>query len=203
MGGNVALKFLGELGESALHENVYGGVAVCVPFDPVASQDKLAKGFNKAVYASNLLRTLKKKAAIKAARFPDMFDMEAIDACKTIGEFDSAFIVPLYGFKDKVDYYMSTGAKWWINKIRVPAVTVNAIDDPFIDAPSLPQQDFVQPDVPVKLCYTDHGGHCGFISADGEEKSHGWLAEETARAIEHIHKGIMCDLDASLGRLHG
>jgi len=189
LGGNVILKFLGELGDDAMKKNVYGGVACCVPFDPVASQDKLAVGFNKIVYAGNLLRTLKMKAERKIRMFPGCFDIDVIRKAQTIGEFDEEYIVKLYGFESKVDYYRKTGAKWWLPKIKVPAITVNAIDDPFIDAPSLPQQHDIPIDTPVRLCYTENGGHCGFISADNEP-NHGYLADEVARAMAHIDRGI-------------
>lgn len=196
LGGNVALKFLGELGHDALKKNVYGGSVCCVPFDPVASQDKLAKGFNKAVYAGSLLRTLKMKAEQKIKEFPGTFDIEEIRRCETIGDFDTAFIVPLYGYRDKIDYYRKTGAKWWLPSIKVPAISVNAVDDPFIDAPSLPKDEDLPDDCPVKLCYTEHGGHCGFM-ARGKEKEHGWLAEEVARAMSHIHSQIRNELDGA------
>jgi predicted alpha/beta-fold hydrolase len=199
LGGNICLKFLGELGDLALDRGVYGAVACCVPFDPVASQDKLAKGFNKAVYSGNLLRSLKKKAELKIKAFPGTFDIESIRQCSTIGDFDEAFICPIYGFRDKLDYYKSSGAKWWLPKIRVPAISINAIDDPFIDAPSLPRQCDLPAGVPVRLCYTENGGHCGFISSDKDEAAHGWLAEEVALAMLHIHRGISADLDGFLG----
>ncbi len=39
---------------------------------------------------------------------------------------------------------------------------------------------------PVRIIYTDKGGHCGFIP-ENETHAHGWLAEELARSIHHIH----------------
>ena len=51
LGGNVSLKFLGELGESAPSRGVYGAVAICIPFDPSRAQYQLEDGFNRAVYA--------------------------------------------------------------------------------------------------------------------------------------------------------
>jgi predicted alpha/beta-fold hydrolase len=100
------------------------------------------------------------------------------------------------------------GAKAWLHKIRVPAIAVNARDDPIVDEPSLPTAEHVG-DAPVRLIYHDHGGHCGFYTlqrsmqcgagegqvegaggtsgGDVPVPSHGWLAEELARAIDHIH----------------
>ena len=52
LGGNVVLKFLGEMREGAMDSlNIAGAVATCVPFDPVACQSKIDKGFNRAVYS--------------------------------------------------------------------------------------------------------------------------------------------------------
>lgn len=83
-----------------------------------------------------------------------------------------------------MDYYRQSGSKWWLSKIRVPTVAINAIDDPFIEASSLPSDADVG-DAPVLLVYHEHGGHCGFISSD-EPAAHGWLAEELSRALSHI-----------------
>ena len=51
LGGNVALKFLGELGDTAMQWNIMGSACNCVPFDLVACQGKIDKGFNRAVYS--------------------------------------------------------------------------------------------------------------------------------------------------------
>lgn len=52
LGANVALKFLGELGDQAPERNIFGAAVACCPFDPVGSQGKLDVGFNKAVYSN-------------------------------------------------------------------------------------------------------------------------------------------------------
>jgi predicted alpha/beta-fold hydrolase len=53
LGGNVCLKYLGEMGERATAHNLYGAAVTSVPFDPVASQGKLDKpGFNRQVYSA-------------------------------------------------------------------------------------------------------------------------------------------------------
>lgn len=184
LGGNVILKYLGELGDKAIELNIVGAIVVSVPFDPVASQPKLDSGFSRAVYSENFLKTLKAKAELKYKRFPGSFDIEAIRACKTIGDFDQAFIAPVFGFKDKIDYYRQTGSKWWLNKIRVPAICINARDDPFIEETALPDDSHVGDIAPVRLIYHDKGGHCGFLSH--EKVPNGWLAEEMSRALLHI-----------------
>jgi len=51
LGGNVTLKFLGELGTEAESRGIYGAAVTCVPFDLTQSQKKLDVGFNRAVYS--------------------------------------------------------------------------------------------------------------------------------------------------------
>jgi predicted alpha/beta-fold hydrolase len=202
LGGNCCLKFLGELGEKALSRGVYGAAVSCVPFDPVASQDKLAIGFNRFAYAGNFLIKLKQKAEIQILDHPDAFDIQKIRECRTLGEFDEEYIAKIYGFRDKIDYYRSTGAKWWISKIRVPAISINALDDPFIDEDSLPTQEQIDSasEAPVRLVYHSHGGHCGFSTTGAPE--HGFMAEELSRALAHIEEALQRDITASIALDH-
>lgn len=51
LGGNVSLKFLSELGETAKDLNVCGCVAACVPFTLKESQKKLDQGFSRFAYS--------------------------------------------------------------------------------------------------------------------------------------------------------
>ncbi len=99
----------------------------------------------------------------------------------------------------QVDYYRQSGSKWWLNKIRVPTIAINARDDPFIEERSLPTAADVGEEAPVRLIYHDKGGHCGFyatVSGDKSEgaalevKPHGWLAEELSRAVHHMHVNV-------------
>eukprot|EP01035_Chromulina_nebulosa_P018780 gene18780-24547_t len=213
LGGNVILKYLGELGDFAKDFNIAGAVCTCIPFDPVASQNKLATGFNRAVYAENFLSSLKAKAERMHIRYPNSFDIEEVRKCRTIGDFDDKFIAKVFGFKDKIDYYLKTGSKWWLNKIRIPSIVINARDDPFIDEDSLPTDEDIGI-APVRLIYHEEGGHCGFIAnrksyedftfdsnkteldilkakekiASDNNINCGWLAEEMGRALLTIHE---------------
>lgn len=155
------------------------------------------------------MKTLKVKAEKEHERFPGAFDIEAIRKVTEIGDFDDLYIAKIFGFTDKVDYYRKTGSKWWIPMIRVPAIAINARDDPFIRESSLPTADDIGPTAPVRTIYHEYGGHGGFSfedkdsyvhygPANPDEKlsdneqqfqipSYGWLAHEMARVIDHIH----------------
>ena len=192
LGGNVCLKFLGELGETAISRNIMGAAVFCVPFDTVQCQKKIDVGFSRVVYSGNFLASLKKKAERQYKEFgeknPDFIDIKAIRACSKIGDFDDAFIAPIYGFKNKLDYYTQSASKQYLHKIRVPTIAINAIDDPFVDEYTLPTEKDDIGDAPVRLIYTKTGGHCGYLSKpDPAIPGHGWISEELSRALEHFH----------------
>lgn len=193
LGGNVMLKLISKLTEEDLKLfMIKGAVASCVPFDPVKSSPKLDVGFNRFVYSESFLSTLKRKMELKHQRFPGAINIEAARKVRSLGEFDDLVLAPLYGFRDKDDYYRQTGSKWCLNKIRVPTIVINALDDPFMDRASLPGAADIGPDAPVRLIYHEYGGHCGFMSAEavrddeGTPVAHGWLAEEMGRVLHHF-----------------
>lgn len=191
LGGNVSLKLLGELGATARDRNIYGCVTMCVPFNAVGSGQSIDSGINKYLYSAYFVQRLKAKAERQFERFEGNvpFDIGKIRQCSTVGDFDDAYIAPLYGFKDKYDYYRTQGALRWLKKIRVPSICINAKDDPFIPADTLPDPEEDVEGAPVRLLYTDHGGHCGYLSqGDGQTNDDMWIAREMARAMVHIHK---------------
>jgi hypothetical protein len=77
-------------------------------------------------------------------------------------EFDNVFTAPLHGFKDTQDYWSRASAKPLMCEIRVPALALNARNDPFVPWRSLPQKSEVSKS--VTLWQPQHGGHVGFAS---------------------------------------
>ena len=135
----------------------------CIPANAVECQPTLDdNAFNRRVYSGNFLKSLKPKAERQHARFPGLFDLDRVRNATTLGDFDDAFIAPVYGFKDKEDYYKQSGSKRYLANIRVAHYILNALDDPFIDRQSLPTPLDVGPGT-VRITYTNHGGHCGYI----------------------------------------
>lgn len=189
LGANVILKALGELGEEAISLHVKGAAVSNVPFDANLSSGKLDSGFNRAVYVSNFLTTLKTKAKRKWDMDPesDMYDIQRVLSCSKIGDFDDEVIAKLHGFEGKEDYYKKSDSKQYLPFIRVPTLVINAIDDPFINDLGLPKQEDIGPDVPVRLVCHEHGGHCGFITGkEGPREEDRWLPTELARFFDHL-----------------
>jgi hypothetical protein len=105
---------------------------------------------------------MKPKAMAKWAQHPGLFDRERLARASDLYEFDNLFTAPLHGFRDTDDYWSRASAKPHLARIRVPALVVNARNDPFIPAASLPRANEVGSF--VRLWQPAHGGHVGFPS---------------------------------------
>jgi predicted alpha/beta-fold hydrolase len=159
LGGNALLRWAQEAGESAA-QHASAIAAVCAPLDLAAGGTAIGKGFNRLVYTPMFLATMKPKALAKLAQHPGLFDREALLAAKTLYEFDNIFTAPLHGFRGTDDYWSRGSAKPHLRAIRIPALVVNATNDPFIPAASLPTPADAGPQ--VTLWQPAHGGHVGF-----------------------------------------
>lgn len=163
LGGNVLLKWLGELGDRA-PERLRVAAAISVPFDLERGARFIARGFSH-VYEANFVGSLKRKALAKLARYPDLFDEAALRRARTIFDFDEAVTAPVHGFLDAHDYYARSSALGWLHAIRRPTLLLSAVDDPFLPSAVLDevraiahQNPFLHPE------FTRKGGHVGFVS---------------------------------------
>ena len=159
LGGNALLRWAAEAGASA-QALVATLASISAPLDLAAGGRAIDTGFNRIVYATMFLRTMKPKALAKLAQHPGLFDRERMLAARTLYEFDNVFTAPLHGFRDTDDYWARASAKPHLARIRVPTLALNARNDPFVPAASLPQPHTVG--AHVTLWQPAHGGHVGF-----------------------------------------
>lgn len=159
LGGNALLRWAGEMGDSA-GRLVSAVAAVCAPLDLAAGGHAIGRGFNRQVYTRMFLQTMKPKALQKLAQHPGLFDGAALRAARDLYTFDDIFTAPLHGFAGVEDYWARASAKPHLPRIRIPALAVNAQNDPFVPAASLPRPHEVGPH--VTLWQPMHGGHVGF-----------------------------------------
>ncbi len=159
LGGNALLRWAEEMGQQAA-QVVSAVASVCSPIDLAASGWAIGRGFNRLVYTRMFINSMKPKALAKLKQHPGLFDRDALSAARDLYEFDNVFTAPLHGFKGTEDYWSRASAKPHLHQIRIPALVVNARNDPFIPAWSLPRQNQVGD--AVTLWQPAHGGHVGF-----------------------------------------
>jgi predicted alpha/beta-fold hydrolase len=159
LGGNALMRWAQEAGATAV-QTVSAVAAVCSPLDLAASGHAIGRGFNRLVYTRMFLNTMKPQAMARLKRHPGLFDAHALLASRDLYAFDNVFTAPLHGFKNTEDYWRCASAKPHLHRIKLPALTLNALNDPFIPATSLPKADEVGHH--VTLWHTAHGGHVGF-----------------------------------------
>jgi predicted alpha/beta-fold hydrolase len=176
LGGNALLRWAEEAGQRA-SQTVKAVCAVSSPIDLAAGGAAISRGFNRQVYTRMFLRTMKPKALAKLRQHPGLFDEHRLRAARDLYEFDDVFTAPLHGFKDTDDYWARASAKPHLHRIRVPALVLNARNDPFLPAHALPREagsPFVLLEQPA------HGGHVGFARG-GPPGRVDWLPERVLR----------------------
>jgi uncharacterized protein len=159
LGGNALLRWAEEAGDTAAR-SVSAVCAISAPVDLAAGGRAIGLGFNRLVYTPMFLRTMKPKALLKLAQHPGLFDRDKLMAARNLYEFDNVFSAPVHGFRDTDDYWSRGSAKPHLARIRIPALVLNALNDPFVPSSSLPRSDEVG--AHVTLWQPRHGGHVGF-----------------------------------------
>jgi uncharacterized protein len=173
LGGNLALKLAGELGDTPPPE-LKAVCAVSPTMDLGICVEALERRSNIA-YEWNFVRNLKARMRRKAAAFPGDWTLDGLPRVWTVRQFDEAFTAPHHGFRDATDYYHRASAMRVIDRIRVPALIITSEDDPFV--PSAPFRDpLVTGNPNITVIVTPHGGHCAFVE-QGDGMYDGYWAE--------------------------
>lgn len=159
LGGNALLRWLQEQGAAA-RARVRAAAAVSAPLDLTAAGAAIDRGLNRWLYARHFLRTMRRKARALARQHPGVLDVRRAVTARTLRVFDDAFTAPLHGFAGVDDYWRRASSKPHLARIQVPTLVLNARNDPFVPAASLPHAGEVGPW--VRLWQPRQGGHVGF-----------------------------------------
>ena len=170
-GGNMTLKYAGEQG-AAMPAEVRKVVGFSVPLDLDAVAENFKRLSNR-LYDKRFLKTLIAKVRDKAMQHD--IDLTPIAKIKTMRDFDEYYSGPLHGFRDADDYYKHNASMYFLDKIRVPTLIINARNDPFLpkecyDPALVANAPFVTLEVPQQ------GGHCGFSH---HTLNRSWIEERT------------------------
>jgi uncharacterized protein len=178
MGGNLVLKYAGELGASA-PSVLKAAVGISPLMDLAASSAALHEPRNR-FYEKYFLRSMIDRIRRKAELFPEMYlpfyASGMLRRLHSMRDFDEQVVARFGGFADADDYYHSVASSRVASELTVRTLIVHSLDDPFIRMLAETRQTLI--DNPhVNFIETQHGGHCAFLApAAGYD---GYWAEKT------------------------
>lgn len=165
LGGNVALKLLGEPYEGL---PIRAGASVCAPLDLAAGVEQIRHrvfGLYERFFVHRLREdTLASGLTLTPA------EESALAQVRTIVEFDDLITAKHNGWRDAAEYYAVNSSAQFLSRIQVPALVVHALDDPMIPVSSYAAIDWdhLERTTPVRRAITAHGGHVGFHEQGAE-----------------------------------
>ncbi len=169
MGGSITLKYLGVQGKE-LPAPVAKGIAFSTPCDLESSIRTLELPKNR-FYKNRFFNKLRKKIELKARQFPGAIDLRGFSRIKSWRDFDELFSAPLNGFRNAKDFYRQASCVNFIAGIRVPALLVNALNDPIL-SPECSPVALAQNHPKLFLETPAKGGHVGFTL---HRHDHSWM----------------------------
>ncbi|MCH7397112.1 alpha/beta fold hydrolase [Belliella sp. DSM 107340] len=181
LGGNLTLKYLGE--KRARNPKLKKSIAISVPLHLESSCIKISSREN-IVYSKRFLNTLKEKIIKKSLVFPDEIPVGLLRKIKTLKDFDDFFTGPIHGFKDAHDYYEKNSSLYFIDKIEIPTLILNAQNDPFLSEKCFPvNKGKSLPNIWME--FPKQGGHVGFSPRNRSE-----IYWSEKRAFEFINTDL-------------
>jgi predicted alpha/beta-fold hydrolase len=158
LGGNMALKYLGE--NNDISKKIKGVVAVSVPCSLYSSLIQLLRPKN-FLYAQRFKDHLKAKMRGKQKLFPSKISDQDIKNVKTLKDFDDIYTSRAHGFKDAMDYYEKCSSLQFLAQIKIPALIINAKNDSFLGPECYPYKE-ARENSSIFLEVPKSGGHVGF-----------------------------------------
>lgn len=178
MGGILSLNYLGRT-------QTPDCIKACVTFSTPLNLLSNAKVFRKPsnfIYLKNFIIDFKRKLKYKHSQFPEIFDEKKLQAIKSFDELDDFFTAPMFGFKNKEEYYKKTSPIYILKNITIPTLVVNAENDPFLT----PESFLDNYEIPNPNLYFEkpkYGGHVGFSLKD---TSYSWTEIRAKQFIETL-----------------
>ncbi len=183
LGGNVLLKYLGEMGRLGNHPLAVAAT-VSVPFDLMAGTRALEAGTMGRVYSHYFLRSLRRKTRGKADLIREWVDLEGVLRARTLREYDEAATAPLHGFPGAEVYYRQSSSAAFLEHIRTPTLLLQSEDDPFLPGRALPLAT-VRANSHLLAAFTSGGGHVAFVDGPGPWRPGFWAEREAARYLQN------------------
>lgn len=177
MGGNLVLKLAGDLGKAPLPQ-LCSVIGVSPVIDLAPSSNALHLPQNR-IYEMKFVRAMLRRYRRKTALFPRAYDPNRANGIRSLRDFDERIISLYSGFSGAEDYYYRVAAARVIDKVTVPTLILNSLDDPFIRiAPDTREKILANPH--ITFLETAQGGHCAFLATPDPATGYdGYWAEHT------------------------
>ncbi len=159
LGGNVALKLAGELGEAA-HPLIRAVCAVSTPLDLEACALRLAQPQNR-FYERRFVRKMRARLLATGRYSP-----AELAGLRTLSAIDDRITAPSFGFDGVSHYYRTQSAIRYLDGLRVPTLLVQAKDDTFVPFAAFDSPE-VRSNPRIEVLAVPHGGHLGFVARRG------------------------------------
>ena len=163
LGGNMTLKYLGEGRPSTVP--IVAAAALSTPCD-LAAASAAMEAPRVRPYMARFQRDILRKWTLKRALFPGLIPEVDPRRQRTFRQIDDTFTAPIHGFADAEAYWRACSANAFLPAIRVPALVLNAADDPFL-APACFPGEFAARSPWVHLETPERGRHVGFMDRWG------------------------------------
>jgi len=179
LGGNLALKYLGE--GRPIPKEIAAAIAVSAPVNLHSSLKELLKPKNK-MYAYRFKKHLIEKLRTKQILFPERISNLEIDKINTLKDFDDIYTSRAHGFDNAIDYYQKSSSLQFLHAINIPTLIINAKNDSFLGGQCYPSMEAEQ----NKSVYFEqplYGGHVGFY----DQKNITYTEKRALKFVEELH----------------
>jgi hypothetical protein len=144
---------------------VLAAVALSTPCD-LAAASAAMESLRVRFYMARFQRDILRKWSLKRRIFPDLIPEVDARRQRTFRQIDDTFTAPIHGFGTAENYWRTCSANAFLPAIRVPALVLNAADDPFLAPECFPRECAARSPW-VHLEVPEHGGHVGFMDRWG------------------------------------
>ena len=158
LGGNLALKYLGE--RSIIPKQIKAVIGVSVPCSLLGSAKELHR-FKNILFHDRFKKYLVNRLKLKQKQFTDILSIEEIKSIKTLTDFDEVYTSKAHGFIDALDYYKKSSCLQFLSNIKTPTLIINALNDSFLSPECYPIKE-AKNNANLYLEMPKYGGHVGF-----------------------------------------
>ena len=165
LGGNALINWAAKRESESAGGSVCACATISVPFDLASSVRAMGRGINRRLYAEHFLKTLRAKVLQKQKQYPKWFAANArlqndIAKARTLADFDEWYTAPAHDFASAADYWQSGSCADSLQRVKLPLLCINAMNDPIVPPSSLPNPKTTPPNIRIRRPQT--GAHAAF-----------------------------------------